>query len=215
MLSVEQKREKRNWFLFLIGYFAFGYLFINWINQFRTRYFDVSFTFEDSIPFVPIFILGYTLVYFSMFLLYMIIDDMEDMHRAVMACLLMTSVHYLFFLALPVRFEERPVLQGVEGFGAGLTRFYYFIDKPQNCFPSLHIAYPTMASLISWRNHRRWSFAFVFMTIIIAVSVVLVKQHYIMDVVGGALTATLSYVIVVRAEPRWKRFFRPSNIRRA
>jgi membrane-associated phospholipid phosphatase len=212
MLTTEAKKEKRNWFFFIIGYFAGGYLLINWINQFRLHYFDVSFSFEQSIPFIPAFIFGYILVYFSVLRLYFLIDDIRDFRRAVVAFLLMTTVHYIFFLVFPVRFELRPDLSAVTAFGTGVTKIYYIIDMPHNCFPSLHVAYPTLAALISWRHHRYSSGMFIVMTVVIAASVVFVKQHYIADVVAGALAAVIIYKIVTVTEKWWMRFFKLSNV---
>ncbi len=211
MLSPAEKKEKRNWFFFILGYFAGGYLLINWINQFRTHYYDVSFSFEKSIPFIPAMIFGYILVYFSVLLLYFLIDDIADFRRAVVAYLLLTTVHYIFFLVLPVRYELRPDLAAVTGFGVGVTRLYYFIDMPYNCFPSLHVAYPALAALISWRHHRYSSGIFIVMTVIIAASVIFVKQHYILDVVAGALTSIILFKTVTMTEGWWLRLFRLSN----
>jgi len=213
-LSPEAKKEKRNWFFLIIGYFAGGYCLINWINQFRTQYYDVSFAFEKDIPFIPAFIFGYILVYFSMLLLYFILDDADDFRRAVVAYLLNTTVHYIFFLAMPVKFILRPDLAAAAGFGVGVTKFYYIIDMPYNCFPSLHVSYPTLAALVSWRHHRYASGSFIVMTIVIAASVIFVKQHYIIDVVTGAIMAAILYSIVVATEKWWRRFFRPLSVSR-
>jgi membrane-associated phospholipid phosphatase len=190
-----------------VGYFVGGYLFINWINQFQTHYFNVSFPFEWSITFIPVFIFGYILVYFSMVLLYFVLTDMQDFRRAVVACLLTTTVYYILFLIFPVRCELRPDLSHATGFSVNVTKFYYAIDKPYNLFPSLHMAYPTLATLLSWRRHRVMRYIFLAMTLIIGASVVLVKQHYVMDVVVGSLGACLLYFVVLCTEPHWTRWF--------
>ena len=118
-------------------------------------------------------------------------------------------MHYILFLLVPVKYALRPDLASVAGFGVDVTRFYYIIDMPYNCFPSLHVSYPTMAALVSWRHHRYSSAMFIVMTIVIAASVVFVKQHYIMDVVAGAVTAVILYSIVLVTEKWWRRLFRP------
>ncbi|MFA4874989.1 MAG: phosphatase PAP2 family protein [bacterium] len=195
-----QKREKRNWFLFMIGYFTAGYLAINWFTQGRSGFFDLGFPFEQDIPFVPIFIFGYILVYVSVLLVYLIFDDWDDWRRAIITFLGATTLAYLFFIFLPVRMSLRPDLTGLTGIGASVSRFYYFIDLPYNCFPSLHVTYPSLATLVSWRHHRIMRWVFAAMTLIVALSVVLVKQHYIADVAGGFLNASLIYWLTVRSE---------------
>ena len=211
MLTQEQKKEKRSWFVFIVGYFIGGYLLLNWINQYQSHYYDVSVRFEYSIPFIPEFIFGYILVYFSALFLYFIIDDIADFRRTVVAYLLTTTIYYTLFLIFPVRCNLRPDLSNASGFSIDVTKFYYIIDKPYNLFPSLHVAYPTLATLLSWRHHRYASLALVMMTIIIILSVIFVKQHYISDVVVGAGVATILYRLVVLTERHWSKLFTPSN----
>lgn len=205
-MTKTERREKLNWFLFMIGYFTAGYLAINWFSQARYNFFDVSFGFESSIPFVPVFIFGYLLVYLSVGLIYVIVDDMEDWHRGVIAFLTATTLAYVIFLAFPVKMEARPEIWQVTGssVSAAVTRFYYYIDAPYNLFPSLHVTYPTLATLVAWRNHTRMRWVFMAMAIVVAVSVVLVKQHYIADVVAGFANAGVCFAFAVYAE-RWLR----------
>lgn len=199
-MTAEQLREKRNGFLFMVGYFTFGYLAINWFSQQRTFFLDLSFPFEHQIPFVPLFIFGYILVYFSVLLTYLILADWQDWRRAMTSFLLATSVAYLLFLLMPVRMTLRPDLSGMTGIASAVSRFYYLIDLPYNCFPSLHVTYPTLATLLAWRHHRIARWVFMAMAIIVAISVVLVKQHYVADVVAGFLNAGICFWVTVRCE---------------
>jgi membrane-associated phospholipid phosphatase len=208
MFSRKEKIERRSWFLFAIGYFAAGYLAVNWISQFRSYYIDVSLPWDYVIPFVPVFIFGYTLVYLSVILVYFTIKDMQEFRRAVFAYLLVTTVHYIFFLLLPVKLDFRADLSAAGGFWIDATRFYYMIDKPYNCFPSLHVAYSTLAVICTWQNHRIMRIVFLAMAIIVAVSVVFVKQHYILDVVTGAISGALLYLLTVAAERYWTPLFK-------
>lgn len=210
MLTKEQKSEKRNLFLFIIGYFAVGYLLINWINQSRARYFDVSLPGEEAIPFIAFFIFGYVLVYLSVLFLYLILDDINDFRRAAVTYFAVTTVHYILFLLIPVKCDMRPDLSQMNGLSVYLTHFYYIIDKPQNCFPSLHMAYSVSAILASWRNHSYMRIVFTVMALLVGISVILVKQHYIMDVVAGALMAFIMYAVVIKTELIWSPLFKKS-----
>jgi len=205
-MTKAERREKLNWFLFMIGYFTAGYLAINWLSQTRYDFFDVSFGFESSIPFVPAFIFGYLLVYLSVALIYFIVDDMEDWRRGVIAFITSTTLAYVFFLAFPVKMEARPEIWQLSGnsISAAVTRFYYYIDAPYNLFPSLHVTYPTLATLVAWRNHKTMRWVFMAMAVVVAISVVLVKQHYIADVVAGFANGAVCFAFAVYAE-RWLR----------
>jgi len=84
---------------------------------------------------------------------------------------------------------------------------YFIVDKPYNAIPSLHVAYPTIATLLLWKTqpHARWFL--LAMAAITAVSVVLVKQHYIMDTLAGAAAAALAYYGMLRTEKVWGKWF--------
>jgi len=198
-----ERWHRFNWFLFMIGYFSFGYLTINWISSRRTSFFDVSLAWENGIPFIPVFIFGYILVYMSVLLVYLVIRDMEDWRRVVIAFLLSTSLSYAVFLLFPVKMTMRPDLTGLSGLSAMVTHYYYIIDLPYNCFPSLHVTYPTLATLVAWRGHPIWRWIFAAMAVVVAVSVVLVKQHYVADVLAGFANAGLCFWLTVRLEKRW------------
>ncbi len=201
-MTKAEKREKLNWFIFMIGYFTAGYLAINWFSQVRTNFYNVGFGFESQIPFIPIFIFGYLLVYLSVILFYVIIDDANDWQRGVIAFLTSTTLAYILFLIFPVRMAIRPEISELTGSSISLmvTRFYYYIDAPYNLLPSLHVTYPALAALVAWKNHRAMRWAFASMAVVVAVSVVLVKQHYIADIVAGFANAGVCFFAAVRVE---------------
>lgn len=207
-MTREEKRDKRNWFLLMLGYFSFGYMFLNWLASGSTRFYDLSFGFESHIPFIPAFILGYSCVYIGMFLAFFVIDDVDDWHRTVVCCFLMTTICYLFFYFFPVKMTMRPDITGKTGIFYAMTRGIFAIDLPTNCFPSLHVAYPTFATLVTWRHHKIARWVMLAMAVIVMISVVLVKQHFIADVFGGIAVSLGSFMITVKSEAWWKSWFR-------
>lgn len=203
-------REKLGWFLFITAYFAGGYLLINQITAGRDAFLDVSFALESKIPFVPEFIFGYAFVYFNVLIACIVIDNRQEWHRLVVSFILATTIAYTVFLAFPVKMELRPDISGLTGPSIAVTRFFYMIDMPYNCFPSLHLTYPMLATLVSWRSHRvmRWFFALV--TILVAVSVVLVKQHYIADVIAGLANGAICFQLAAIPKAWWTRLKSPA-----
>jgi len=199
-LTKKQIREKRGWFLFMAGYFTAGYMLINRVSAARSSFYDVSLGFEHKIPFMPEFIFGYLVVYLSVVMAYVVIDDMADWMRTVRSFLISTTISYAFFLALPVRMDMRPELVAGSGISEWATRLYYIVDLPYNCFPSLHVTYPVLATMLVWGTKRNWRWAFLAMAAVVSVSVVLVKQHYIADVVAGAANAAAGYWLALLYE---------------
>jgi membrane-associated phospholipid phosphatase len=92
----------------------------------------------------------------------------------------------------------RPDLSSVPGIFNQLTAWYFTLDYPNNCFPSLHVAYPFLGTLILWNWKRAWAWAFAAMTVIIASSVVLIKQHYILDAVAAVIVTSIAFWIYCR-----------------
>lgn len=208
MLTHAEKIEKWKLLTIAVLYFLIGYMPINYLNQYREHYFDVSLPFESSIPFVAASIFGYLLVYLSLLFTHFVIDDIKDYRRAFTCYILTISVCLVFFIFIPVKID-RPDLSNAKGFFNEITKFYYIIDKPYNLFPSLHVAYPVLGTLLVWKRHHRAGIILAIATLIIAVSVVLVKQHYIIDTVTGTLTAILCYKLTVWTERYWSQWFKP------
>lgn len=189
------------------GYFAGGYLAINWFSHNHAIPVDVSMAADHAIPFVPVFSFGYLLTYVVPLMIFATIKDQKNLHRAVVCFFFATTLAYVFFLVMPVKMEYRPDLSGDTGIFATVTRFIYSVDRPYNCFPSLHVTYPTMCTLVVWKDYKmaRWIFAAV--SIIVGVSVLLIKQHYIIDVVAGIANAAFFFWLTVKLEPKWSKLF--------
>jgi len=73
--------------------------------------------------------------------------------------------------------------------GMGLVSFYFWMDKPYNLFPSMHLAASFFSAFYCMRKGFIIGWTTMVMAIIVGVSVVLLKQHYIMDVVAGFFVA--------------------------
>jgi len=181
--------KKRLMFAFLVAYFLAGYFACSFVNMQKAGYFDLSFPCEANIPFIPFFIIGYISVYLGLILTYAVIDDFPVFKRTFYFFLVLSTIHFVIFLLIPVKMV-RPELVDPDGIMALLTKYYYYIDNPVNCFPSLHVSYPLACTLMLWNYKRPWGYVMALFTLFIAVSVILVKQHYIIDVIGSA-TITL------------------------
>lgn len=175
----------------LMAYFIFGYLPIAAFNESRGIYHVLGFGFEKNIPFIAPFILGYSLVYGSAFFVYAAVPNWNVFKKMAWGYFWVTTIHYVFFLILPVKMIWRPEIVQVHSFVDWVCRLIFTLDNTYNCFPSLHVAYPTLAAVISWNFIPKWRWIFVTMAMITAVSVVLVKQHYIVDAVAGAAISVL------------------------
>jgi hypothetical protein len=70
-----------------------------------------------------------------------------------------------------------------------------FDINPIAAMPSLHCAFPTLLTLITFRCFGRWGFAMGAYTLCVYLSTVHLGHHYGVDVLGGIALALLSYAI--------------------
>lgn len=192
------KNYKRLWSAIALAYFCTGYLVCNWIGSGRGRYFDVELPFESGLPFAPLSVLGYPITYFCMLGIYFIVTDKNLFTKFLKAFFALTTLHYILFILLPVQMTLRPDITQESGMIYKVVGFFYRLDLPFNCFPSLHIAYTLLGMLLLWNYRRNWAYLYLLALIVVSVSVVLVKQHYVLDVIGGYLTASIVYIMCIR-----------------
>ncbi len=82
----------------------------------------------------------------------------------------------------------RPVLTGTDLF-TRLIQGVYATDNPFNDFPSLHTSISTILAIHWFRFDRRAGIVAAVWTALIVASTVLIKQHYVADLVAGLLLA--------------------------
>ncbi|PKN50941.1 MAG: hypothetical protein CVU55_14455 [Deltaproteobacteria bacterium HGW-Deltaproteobacteria-13] len=171
--------------ILLVTFYTVGYLGINWINDHRDHYYNVSLWFEKTIPFVPSAIIGYSFVFVLVAILFLIIDNMPDFWDMCIRFFNMSLLCFIIFLIFPVRMDLRPEVTMANDWITQVVCFYFWIDHPYNLFPSMHLSASFFAAFYCMRKGRIIGWITMIMAMIVGVSVVLLKQHYIMDVVAG------------------------------
>ncbi len=152
-------------------------------------------------PLQPAWALVYASQWVFSFLPVFIVRGAPLRRRAVLAYLTMVSVAYAGFLLYPT-VAPRPSQVAGDGFFAWSLRGVYGIDPPYNCFPSLHVAYSSLAALVAYHVHRGVGRAAVLWAAIISVSTLFTRQHYVVDIVAGVAIAYAAYALLVRRAPR-------------
>jgi membrane-associated phospholipid phosphatase len=176
------------------------YFIINAITSGRTV-FVPELALDRAVPLEPVWILVYSSMWVFAFLPAFVIREVELRRRAVLAYITVALVSYVGFLLYPTM-GPRPARVIDEGFFAWSLRFIYDSDRPYNCFPSLHVAYAFVAALTCYRIHRGLGIAALAYASLIGISTLYIKQHYVIDVVAGALSAYLAYLVFLRPYPR-------------
>lgn len=153
-------------------------------------------TWLDRLPFVP----AAMLVYVSHFVFLpgclLLIRGERAFGRTVGAVLTGSALSNVFFALYPTTLPRPPA---PEGWTAPLFAFIAAVDEPMNCFPSQHVGLAVVAAWGLRRDGHPWASRALAWSGAIALSTVLVKQHYAADVAGGLALAALSWKLSSRA----------------
>jgi len=103
---------------------------------------------------------------------------------------------YVGFLMFPASAPRPDVVPG-DGVLAWGLRTLYALDPPYNCFPSLHVAYSFLAAQSAYGAHRGFGVMALLWAVLVGISTLFIKQHYVADVVAGALLALAAYALVL------------------
>ena len=144
---------------------------------------------DAALPVVRPFVIPYVsldpLVYFT--LVVFLVFRTKIFQSASLAMITAFLVSYLLYFFLQTE-VIRPVLTGSDLF-TRLIQGVYATDNPFNDFPSLHTSVSTLLTIHWFQFNRRAGFVAAFWTTLIVASTILIKQHYVADLVAGLLLA--------------------------
>ena len=155
---------------------------------------------DDAIPFVPAVMLIYTLIAFGQWTVHYVLLgnwDRKVMFRTISAEAIAKTICMIIFIILPTTIRRPEV--GGDGLMNWYCRFIFYMDTPQNLFPSIHClqSWFCMRSVFWQKKAPRWyQYLQVFVTVIVCVSTVLVKQHFVVDIFAGILAAEIGIYLM-------------------
>lgn len=187
-------------------------LITNLLVSFATRPFisgktyDMTTGWDRAIPFVPEFIYIYFLAFvqWAVCLISVMIVDKKVSRRYCTAISAANILSGIVFLTLPTVMTIRPEFSGGGALTEMLGRFLFSADTPpQNIMPSIHC-------LISWgcmravfavnRIPKSLKIINAVFSFLVFASVLLVKQHCIIDVPAGILAFEAGFLMTRLAE---------------
>jgi membrane-associated phospholipid phosphatase len=152
------------------------------------RALTLSSSVDRLIPLVPAWAYVYGAIYSVAVVPLFIVRDARVLRRVALGFMAINLLAGLVFLAYPTRME-RPAWMGAPAgsFTQWSMGLIYALDPPVNCFPSLHVANAFYVGSVARSFDRRVGRFMFALAFLIASSTLLVKQHYLLDVVSGAL----------------------------
>jgi len=171
------------WWLPLM--WVFGYNSIDILTYKRSRYLPDNWIIRVD-RYIPMFEPGMDVLYLSVFVLilypFVVIRDPKAFWTFALSFGLVMAVSFLVFALYPVKMRRPPAK-------FWLLKITQATDKASNTIPSLHASMATLPFLVAvlyggweWPVVGIWSLG-------ILASTVLVKQHYLVDIISGVLLA--------------------------
>ena len=169
---------------------------------------DISLPIDHIIPVRPEWVLVYILSYVYWALAYIAVARESRAHcrRIIGADFIAKLVAMAFFVLMPVTIE-RPEITGSGLFDMGL-KFIYAMDEPRNLFPSMHCLYSWIAArefmkLEKYGRLLKW--CAVIFSVMVFLSTLFTRQHYILDIFGGIAAAEIGMLALRLIEKYRKR----------
>lgn len=175
--------------LFLLLYFISSAFYIG-----SPGYFLLS-SIDSSIPYLPWTSFIYIMMYPLLFWVFYELKDNTRQNKLFYAFIFLTVISNLIFIIYPVSYPREFFPTPYDNTpGVNLLRTIRFLDKPVNCFPSLHVSSLFLFTYSLWdQSKKKFAICLVFSTLI-SISTMTTKQHYFMDAVAGFVLATTLYI---------------------
>ncbi len=119
------------------------------------------------------------------------------------------AISFLGYLALP---SHGPVLALSREFAGQLQGGYFLltvqqgvdsVGGPHGAFPSLHVGASAFLCFFDLRYNRLRGLTYLPVMVLIAISTLVVRYHYFVDVATGLAIATLAVWLAARVDARW------------
>jgi membrane-associated phospholipid phosphatase len=163
-----------------------GYLAVNAVTAGRAAM-RPMLPLEERIPFVPAAYPIYASIYLEVALPIWLARTRREYVTLQVACALGALVAFALFLAAPMPYP-RPALAPRTGAEA-LLAFEWALDQPRCTFPSQHVTFAWLLAAGLGGRSRASRIGWTLNAIAISVATLLVKQHFVVDVLGGAALA--------------------------
>ncbi|MBL4818663.1 MAG: phosphatase PAP2 family protein [Deltaproteobacteria bacterium] len=158
---------------------------------------------DRAIPFLAWTVWIYSLTYVMLPLTFLLLRSQNHLRNftyAVATSIILSSAVFFWYPTLITRSH----MNG-HGVSKGVLKFLHWVDLPTNCFPSLHVAIMILIAFYLHKESKAWGWFTWILTLLVSISTMTTKQHYFVDVLGGAAVAALSIVIVAKLTKRFSR----------
>ncbi|EKD95340.1 MAG: hypothetical protein ACD_24C00516G0001 [uncultured bacterium] len=178
--------------IFLLILFLFAKSIYVALNKRKSKYYW-KIKFDDFIPFIPIFVIPYIGFYIYILTTIIFLWNTKYINNFFITYIIAYILAGLFWYFIP-NGVKRPVIYKRDIFSK-LTVYIYKHDDDTNGFPSAHIFATLICSYFLFLAFPTHLVLILSVSFLISISTVFVKQHYVLDIVGGIVNFGLSVLI--------------------
>lgn len=202
-------------------YFPIYMMWFTWLEKTVTpdsSYTNIHVYLDDLIPFCEWFVVPYVLwfVYIFVVMAFVLFTSREEFYRASAYMFIGMSMCLLICTIWPNGQDLRVEEFTNDNILTSLMGFIYHADTNTNVFPSIHVYNSVGAVILIYKSHVLKKYTWikissVILSILIILSTMFLKQHSIIDALGGLALAAIMYIPVYAvdwAKIRAKKFLK-------
>jgi membrane-associated phospholipid phosphatase len=162
------------------------YQFYFWCQRHQlSRPRELKLAIDDWIPYRPKWVWIYSFLYYPVILyINWVIDSPGQFTRIATSYILLLGFQMAFFVTFPVVTPESwRVTNRRNSYSERFLALVQRFDACSNCFPSMHVSVAMLTALHLYPRFGTWSVAF---PLLIGLSCLFTKQHYLIDIPAGA-----------------------------
>ena len=180
---------------FVAGYFCVG------TSRNLAQAHVLTTVLDERIPFVAGSVWMYLWVFPCALIPLFVVRCTHLFRRTAIAYAVVIAISLICFITFPVTSAGLRIAQAkfdVSVFSQWAVSLLYSIDPPYNLFPCLHLSVASVAAFSVWKASKPYGSAVFLSVIFVGASVCTVKQHYLLDVLGGVALATFVNALILR-----------------
>lgn len=182
--------------IMIVGGYQF-YFFCQRHHMGNPREFNTRF--DDLVPFWPSWVWIYSCLYYPV-ILYLVFaqESFQSFNYTAFSYLVLLAMQCLVFFFFPVRIPAHWRSYVIDGsLSRRLLALLQRYDSVSNSIPSMHVSVASLTAIHLYNvfaaDHPSWAMLAFGFPIIIALSAIFTKQHYLADLLPGAAFGWLAY----------------------
>ena len=172
------------------------YFIVNRRQAIADEHMVMGSDYDRAIPYIPLFALVYFSTYIFVIQPFFVISNPRQFNVMVISFAVISLLYSTFHAIVPSKVERIENVKQ-DGISGRMLDVFQGICQPYGNFPSLHVGLSVPVVMANYLVFGlKGGLIALFCAVLIAVSTLFTKQHYIMDVLAGFMGGILIYGLI-------------------